>query len=267
MGTTVTFTVHWIPGEAPARPVTPSYKPPSWLRIQHVLVGEDDLMSQKVLQQLLTRWGLRTTVVTNGHQVLKQLKQHTYDLLIVDYQMPGLNGKEVIEALPEEHTLPVIMLSGDISQPELSPSLGASTVFLKKPVDPSVLLQKLVKIDQRPTPANVDLTYLRNITDNNPTLMVDLIDTFIRQVPREIAKMKTALQKKDWSALYLAVHKSKPNFNYVGVQSIQGMLNQFERDVEQQINQSTYSDHIQQLETFTLRTIPALEAEKRQLYN
>ena len=267
VGTTITFTMFWTKGDATPRRAAPLPEHSALQRIQRVLVGEDDLMSQKVLRQLLTRWGLHTTIVNNGNEVLEQMKQQEYDLLIIDYQMPGRNGKEVIRALPKEHTLPIIMLSGDIPLAEQPPVLGTSVVFLKKPVEPSTLLQEIVALDQQLRPAAVNLEYLRDITDNNPSLMIDLLDTFIQQVPREITKMKTALRKKDWPALYLAVHKSKPNFNYVGVQAIQGMLNQFERDVEQQTNQHTYDKHIQQLEAFTLRTIPALESEKKSLQN
>ena len=265
-GTIMTVSLTWRKGEAPPPPTTPPSEYPTFQRIRRVLVGEDDPMSQKVLRQLLTRWGLEVTVVDDGKQVLQEVQQHSYDLLIIDYQMPELNGDQVVQALPEEHRLPIIRLSGNMSPAESSPVAERSVIFLKKPVAPAVLLQKIVALDQPPATTNVNLDYLREITANDPALMIDLIDTFIQQVPREIAKMKTALRQEDWPALYLAVHKSKPNFNYVGVESVQGMLDQFERDVKQRTHQSTYQQRIQELEAFTERTIPALEIEKKSLW-
>ena len=265
-GTTITFSLSWTEGEAPPPASDLPATTPTFRQIRHVLVGEDDLMSQKVLEQLLARWGLKATVADDGIQVLQKLQQHSYDLLIVDHQMPGLSGKEVIQSLPEGNPLPIIMLSGDIPQTEQLHTTS-TIVFLKKPVTPALLLQEIMMLDQTSSPTKVSLNYLREITGNDPALMVDLIDTFIQQVPREITKMKKALREKDWPALYLAVHKSKPNFNYVGVRSIQGMLDQFEHEVEQRTNQSAYQQRIKELEAFTKQIVPALEAEKKNLWN
>ena len=262
-GTTITVSLSWSEAEAPPSTTARLPRHPAFRQIQRVLVGEDDLMSQKVLQQLLARWELDATVVSNGAQVLHEVQQRSYDLLIVDDQMPELTGQEVIEALSVEQRLPIIMLSGYV--PPVGPS-RLSVIFLKKPVEPMVLLQSIVTLDQSPLPTRVNLDYLREITGNDPALMVDLIDTFIQQVPREIAKMKTALRQKDWPALYLAIHKSRPNFKYVGVQAVQGLLDQLEQDVERRVHQSTYAQRIKELETFTQRTIPVLNNEKNSLW-
>lgn len=265
-GTTVTCSLTLA--ESTSAPATLSSSPtsetPTFRRIRRVLVGEDDLMSQRVLEQLLLRWGLEPTVVADGVRVVREVQQRSYDLLIIDYHMPGLDGAAVIRALPKTLSLSVIMLSGT-SAPAESLSAIHPAVFLKKPVDPEVLRQQMARLDQLERPLTVSLDYLREITNHDPILMADLIDTFIRQVPREIAKMKVAWQQQDWSALYLAVHKSKPNFNYVGVASVQGMLDRFERDVQAQTNQSSYPERIRRLEEFVARTIPALEAEKKSL--
>lgn len=267
-GTTVTCSLTLA--ESTSAPATlsssPASAPPTFRRIRRVLVGEDDLMSQRVLEQLLLRWGLEPTVVADGVRVVREVQQRSYDLLIIDYHMPGLDGAAVIRALPKTLSLPVIMLSGT-SAPAESLSAIHPAVFLKKPVDPDVLREQMARLDQLERPLTVSLDYLREITNHDPILMADLIDTFIRQVPREIAKMKVAWQRQDWSALYLTVHKSKPNFNYVGVASVQGMLDRFERDVQAQTNQSSYSERIRRLEEFVARTIPALEAEKKSLRN
>ncbi len=266
-GTVIEFILA-LPKAATPRAVTtaPSAAElPPFQYIRRVLVGEDDLMSQKVLRQLLSRWKLEPTVVANGEQVVQEIAQHSYDLLIIDYQMPKLNGEEVVKALPKDDTIPIIMLSGETLHTKQLSFGGRPIVFLKKPVDPAVLGEKMATLDRPKSKTTINLDYLRRITGNDPELMVDLINTFIQQVPQEIEKMKTALREKDWAALHLAVHKSKPNFNYVGVQSIQGSLDRFEQDVQQQINKSSFQKQIRNLEEFTKRTIPALEVAKEKL--
>ena len=249
--------------EAPAEGSDTPPKPPIFERIRRVLVGEDDPMSRQVLHQLLHRGGLEPVVVATGHEVLQEAQKQLYDLLIVDYHMPGLNGNEVISRLPKDYPAAIIMLSGEDPPPPLPSSLQP-LVFLKKPVDPTALLQEIRTLDRRPS--EIDLSYLREITDGNPQLMIDLIDTFIYQVPQEIKRMKTAVKQEDWSALYLAVHKSKPNFSYVGVHSIQESLNRFEAEVQQQTNQEAYPQYIRELGEFTRRIIPELEAQKQNVW-
>jgi CheY-like chemotaxis protein len=264
-GTTIAFRLTWPVSHHPPPTDLLTPVPAGFQRIQRVLVGEDDPISQQVLQQLLVRWGLQVTVVERGQRVVAALQQHVYDLLIIDYHMPGLNGKEVIRAIPPARRPPTIMLSGDAQAQALEQN--KAVIFLKKPVDPIRLQQEIANLDAPPALVDVDLNldYLREITGHDPVLMVDLIDTFIRQVPREIAKMKTALKRKDWTALYLAVHKAKPNFKYVGVRSVQGILDQFEQDVEQRVNQTSYQEYLHRLEAFTKQTLPALEMAKRKI--
>ena len=259
-GTTVTFCLKLPEAKAQSAPTA---EPPTLRHVQRVLVGEDDEMSRKVLEQLLQRWGISAVIVSDGQQLLQEAHAHDYDLLITDYRMPKADGAAVMAALPSHYDNAVIILSGE----SLSSEQIGSARYLRKPVRPEQLRQTVLQVDQSLSSAvEIDLTYLHTITNGDVQLISDLIDTFIRQVPKEIGRMKSALRDQDWPALYLAVHKSKPNFNYVGVRAMQGLLDRFEQDVQAQAHLETYPEHIKQLEKFVKRIIPVLERKKKHLW-
>ena len=64
-----------------------------------VLVAEDVLPNQKVIQQLLTRAGYQCVIASNGKEALDQLREGMFDLVLMDCQMPQMDGYEATEKL------------------------------------------------------------------------------------------------------------------------------------------------------------------------
>ena len=239
---------------------------PPFQRIQKVLVAEDDPINRKVLSQLLSQWNLQVTVVENGKQALERISNNSYDLLILDYQMPEMDGDAVLRALPptQQH-LPVIVLSGDIKPLTLPHREKGVTLMLSKPVLPQVLQEKIMSLDQTVTELFIDLQYLYQITDNQSGLLVELIDTFIEQAPLSLQSIKEAWQKQDMLRLQQAIHKAKPGFQYVGARIIEQQLNQLEAYSEQPKPGHQGEMVIQQIDIMTWDAIRLLEEEKRKL--
>lgn len=239
---------------------------PGFRAIRKVLIAEDDPISRKVLDQLLLRWKLQTTVVEDGQQALEHIHQDRYDLLILDYQMPALDGAAVLQALRQEpQTLPVIVLSGNIAQVKLTPQQMLSTHVLSKPVLPTQLHEKIKLLDQQRAEMPVDLHYLRQITDGQQTLMVDLIDTFIQQAPEAVHHIRQAWQDGDASRLCTLVHKAKPGFQYVGATTISQRLDQLEDYVRRGQSSDQYDALILQLEEMARSAVRQLEEERKLL--
>jgi len=81
-----------------------------------ILLVDDDLLFRRIVGEQLTRVGLNTTVVQDGQAALKTLAESDYDVMLLDIQMPGMSG---IDILKEVRTFPdppeVVMLTGDTS--------------------------------------------------------------------------------------------------------------------------------------------------------
>ncbi|NJD33514.1 MAG: response regulator [Betaproteobacteria bacterium] len=112
---------------------------PQEFRGRHILVAEDDSVNQLIILRWLERAGIRTTLAQDGNQVLEQLAgmPAAPDLILMDVQMPGMDGLEATRHVREKgFTLPVVGLSAGASATEQDACLAAGMHdFIPKPID------------------------------------------------------------------------------------------------------------------------------------
>ncbi len=129
---------------ASARPSQPST--PTSLR-GRILVAEDDRVNQTIIRHVLERSGLEVTVADNGQQALDQVRSAAYDLVLMDIQMPVMNGYEAtrhIRALSPD--LPVVALTAHAMKGEKEKCLEAGCQdYLAKPIDKAQLFEVLAR--------------------------------------------------------------------------------------------------------------------------
>jgi len=114
-----------------------------------ILVVDDDAMSRRVLAQLLTAGGYQCRVSKNGSEALETVQAEPPSLLLLDFDMPGLNGAEVLKRLrSDRHSavaqIPTIMLTGHGSEEsEVSCLQAGADDFVTKPVNAAVLRARI----------------------------------------------------------------------------------------------------------------------------
>lgn len=87
-------------------------------RIKTILVAEDDPDTRIILQQGLMRAGFRVVIAEDGEQALEKFRESKPDLILLDIEMPRLNGWEVLERLKSgwrSRKIPVMMITGKTS--------------------------------------------------------------------------------------------------------------------------------------------------------
>jgi PAS domain S-box-containing protein len=152
-GTTVTFTLVVGKGEScstpkPAHLPTPILTSPS--RRLATLVVEDEQINQQILQAILTKLGHRATIAGDGQSALELLKTHHFDIILMDVQMPGLDGIEATRIIrgsePYRHVrnIPIIALTAYAMAGDKDKCLQAGmSSYLAKPVDIKALEKRL----------------------------------------------------------------------------------------------------------------------------
>jgi len=102
-----------------------------------VLVAEDDRVNQTIIRHILERLGLEVTVVDNGQGVLDRIETEPYDLVLMDIQMPIMNGYEATRRLRERYkAIPIIALTAHAMKGERERCLEAGCDdYLTKPID------------------------------------------------------------------------------------------------------------------------------------
>lgn len=118
------------------------------------LLVDDDARLPALLTSFLEPQGVAVTTVASGAAALDLLDRQTFDVVVLDVMMPGLNGLEVLRRLREKSRVPVLMLTarGDETDRIVGLELGADD-YLPKPFNPRELLARIRALVRRAQPA------------------------------------------------------------------------------------------------------------------
>ncbi|MDD4977449.1 MAG: response regulator [Gallionella sp.] len=115
----------------------------------HVLLVDDNEINQLVARDLLVHMGLCVNVANNGEEALAQLDKQTYDIVLMDLQMPVMDGFEACRRIRSQERyarLPVIAMTAAVMADDRSASLAAGmNAHIAKPIDPATLLRTLLQ--------------------------------------------------------------------------------------------------------------------------
>jgi CheY-like chemotaxis protein len=236
-GSTFSFVLNFQKTRADAEYETDTLEVDAEIKNVRVLVVEDIALNQLLMKTLLDDFGFERDIAANGKIAIELLKANTYDIILMDLQMPEMNGFEATEYIRNEMNskIPIIALTADVTTVDLAKckAVGMND-YLAKPVDERLLYSKIIGLVKRPIserPAAgdiveettgvklrcIDLNYLTQRTKSNPVLMMEMISAYLVQTPPLITTMKQSLKDKDWKLLVATVHKILPSFSIMGI--------------------------------------------------
>jgi PAS domain S-box-containing protein len=202
-----------------------------------VLVVEDMALNQLLMKTVLDDFGFERDIAENGKVAVEKLKTNQYDIILMDLQMPEMNGFEATEYIREtlKLTIPIIALTADVTTVDLAKckAVGMND-YIAKPIDERVLYSKIVSFVQKPKGSitnkkrdldvseitkvkYTNLDYLNHRTKSNPKLMIEMIGLYLEQTPPLINSIKKSFIDHDWDLLKAAIHKIIPSFSIVGI--------------------------------------------------
>jgi PAS domain S-box-containing protein len=251
-----------------------------------VLVVEDMALNQLLMKTLLDDFGFERDIAGNGKIAIEKLQAKTYDIILMDLQMPEMNGFEATDYIRNvmNSKIPIIALTADVTTVDLAKckAVGMND-YIAKPVDEKLLYNKIVGLVKKPSQVKFDkgqeaepaekikiinLAYLTHRTKSNPKLMMEMITAYLDQTPALIISMNESFRDKDWKLLNASVHKMIPSF------SIMGMSVEFERmakKVQEYANTQLLSegipDMVQQLGEICAQACLELEVEFNAIKN
>jgi PAS domain S-box-containing protein len=202
-----------------------------------VLVVEDVALNQLFMKTLLQSFGYDAHIAGNGKVAIEKLRKQKYDLILMDLQMPEMNGYEATSYIRNEMNLdtPIIALTADVTTADVERcrDVGMND-YLPKPVDDKLLHSKLQRYaerrqdEARPHRDVADaveaaqgrctnLDYLKEHTYGDSERMKQLIQAYMEEAPRLINRMKQSINNMDWHALTETAHSLLPCFSIVGM--------------------------------------------------
>jgi signal transduction histidine kinase/PleD family two-component response regulator len=215
-----------------------------------ILLAEDNVTNQKVVENILGNLGYSADVVVNGKEAVKALEMIPYDIVLMDCQMPEMDGYEATGKIRSpgskviNHQVPVIAMTANAMKGDREKCLKVGMDdYLAKPVKPQELSDMLEKwtvkqdasIQEEVTVS--DIEQVQDIFDKaglldrfmgNEKLANEILGVFLEDVPRKFADLKEALDNGDASSVQFQAHTLKGASANVGAVALQEMACQIE---------------------------------------
>jgi signal transduction histidine kinase/DNA-binding response OmpR family regulator len=199
------------PAHKQQRAPAPLTAPP--VRLLRILLAEDSLVNQRLFVRLLEKFNHQVTVVGDGREALEAWRKQKFDLILMDVQMPHMDGLEATMVLREEERgtarwTPVVALTAHAMKGDRERCLDAGMDgYLTKPLRAAELLQTLARLFPPDTTAVApDLSIFREEHVSDPETARDVAEAFLEQTPQLLADLRGALAQHDSEALRRAAH-------------------------------------------------------------
>lgn len=205
-----------------------------------LLVAEDNKMNQNLLRHLLSSWQLQYKIVNNGKEVLQALDKQHYDLVLMDIQMPEMDGYSAVQAIRNElhSTIPVIAMTAHAMAGEREKCLQMGmNEYISKPIIEEELYKMIQvyigKLPPRELPAAwyhphengnapqqlINMHYLHDLSKGNLHFEKTMLEQFIAQLPEELSLLKKAVVAEDITAIRANAHNLKTTVSFIGLEA------------------------------------------------
>jgi len=243
-----------------------------------VLLAEDNAVNQLVALRLLEKHGHVVTVAANGRKALEALEKETYDIVLMDIQMPEMDGWEATRAIREtekasgEH-IPIVAMTAHAMKGDKERCFAAGMdYYLTKPIRTKDLLATLEKImnlkestdhaadspSKEPGTDAIDLASALERLDGDRALFDELTHVFGEECPRIIEGMRHAIATHDAKSLEHLAHTLKGSSANVGALAVSQAAGEIERIAQSDTVDST-SDQFRVLQEEIERLFSELE--------
>ena len=216
-----------------------------------VLLVEDNAINQKLAMVLLERWGHRVTLVQNGKAALDSVAQHLFDLVIMDVQMPVMDGLEatrLIRALPSPNSkVPIIALTANAMESDRQRCMEAGmNEYISKPLKAAELQallgqvtqldmasdsahQLVAALDEREIPQDFAFDYAAGLLAMDQEILEIIGQAFLDQWPSDIDKIWADVRAAQAVPVFHAVHALKGTLAMFGADPASQLAARLER--------------------------------------
>jgi len=198
-----------------------------------VLVVEDNAMNQELMKHLLSGWGLQFNIAANGYEAIDLLQEHHYHLILMDIQMPLMDGYSTADHIRQELQLdtPIIAMTAHALAGEKERCIQhGMNDYIAKPVredDLHQLIAKFISINKssgrkEASTSNgkyklIDLSYMKEVSGGNTTYERTVTQQFVDLLPVEIIKLENAIVAKDATVYKQLAHDLKTTISVMGL--------------------------------------------------
>jgi len=247
-----------------------------------ILLVEDDKINRLLVNNILKRQDINLTKVNNGIEAIEVLKKEKFDLILMDIQMPDMNGIESTSIIRNELKIqtPIIALTANLFGSEIDEVMEVGmNDYLIKPFKEQDLINVIIKhYNVIPKKKNTtlivavvnttknmlyNLQKLEKMSKGNVDFLTKMCHLFVKITPSYLKQINDLYEKRDVSSLKKLAHKMKPSIDYMGIISLKQDIRTLEH-----LNNENYSlERLKSLveNTTNILTEVVLQIRKKEL--
>ena len=213
-----------------------------------ILIAEDNPMNQRLIKHLMKNWNFNFDLVFNGSQALEALRKQHYDLVLMDIQMPEMDGYTSTAYIRSElkSKVPIIAMTAHAMEGEKEKCIKAGMDdYCSKPINEEKLFEMIQKyLLSKQVTVNkisedkmneklakvIDLNVVDRYSKGDAEFRRELMQEFINTVPSAINSLETAIKQSNYSRIKEIAHDMKTTIHVMGLTVLIGhLLQQIER--------------------------------------
>lgn len=199
---------------------------------KNVLVAEDNAINQMVVKHTLLKLGASADIAGDGAEAIEKFKKNKYDLILMDIQMPLMDGYEATSYIRNQlgSNVPIIAMTAFAlnGEEEKCYECGMNN-YVSKPFTIENLSNVIEKVLTGPghvasnpyvlckKSISVDISMLYDISGDDENYISVMVQTFLENMPNTLKKIDESLLNEDWDGLYKAAHYAKSSLSVIKV--------------------------------------------------
>lgn len=237
----------------------------------NVLLVEDNEINQLVAENSLRYLGCEVTKADNGHIAIDILAKEKFDIILMDIQMPELDGVEATKILRNKLRLktPIIALTANAFRTEIDKCMSVGmNDYITKPFNEEELLKIIYKHtknaiaeDEKDREQKLyNLSSIEELARDDEEFIQKMLSIFITQIQETIPLVDKAFKEKDYAEISRLMHKIKPSIEGFGIYSIKEKVKDLEMNAkEKSIKFSELYELFKEIKTTLIQVIEQLQ--------
>lgn len=208
------------------------------LKGKNVLIVEDNELNRFLAVTILKKWNANIHIAENGVEAVKAVSSLDIDIVLMDIQMPVMDGVAAAIAIRSElkSNVPIIALTANALESEKEKCWQAGmNEYITKPYNPEFLREKIIFLtehnskSEEPNSENISLDNLHSLMNGSKEQMIRMTKVFLDQIEKHFNELKFALNENDLDEITAVTHKLKSSFRLFGLAKTGVLLERIEQ--------------------------------------
>lgn len=187
-----------------------------------ILVVEDNPINLKLIRHWFEGLNLKFHYSVMATSAIEILKKEQFDLILMDIQLPEMNGYQCTEYIRQELKIstPILGITAHTMKTDIDKCFESGmNAYLMKPLYEAILIKTMHRFISLMDTKLVDLENLNSISNGNSSFVSDFLKEFLYSTPIEIDKLNMSYQTDNLADFKFVAHSLKTNFSYLGLKS------------------------------------------------